>query len=153
MADRFSNMKSVLLRFFYCFLILLFSQSALSAWNQGSIDEEKAKAVKRLERRKMGFEKYLAQQKEWDKKRVANAFKQKEIRKKHSERKEKARLKFVRKTQSFPEQAYRNFLKKRRKIQQSLRKAREDYRVVQKELRKVFKNKKYRISGKKEFKL
>ena len=129
------------------------SFSALAGLGTPDINQQKLKAIQRLAKRKKAFEEYLALQKSWEQKRDAVAFKQKKIRRDFQRKKEEARKKFVRKIKKKDIESYRKFMEKRRQRRQFLQRAQANYQVMQRALRKVYKNKKYRISGKKEFKL
>ncbi len=135
------------------FSFLLACPAAFAGWGGKSLSERKQKEIKRLELRKIGFDAYQKKLEGLDKRRLATADKQKVIRKKYADKKEKARKGFVRKTSVFPKQAYRAFIEKRRQKRKQLEQSRHEYSIVQKELKKIFKNKKYRINGNKEFKL
>ena len=117
------------------------------------IQMTKKKAIKRLKARKIGFEEYLAQQNQREKKRLSVADKQKVRRQKYYEKKQLARKKFTREQRKFPKRDYIKFIESRNKRNDKLEKARQAYGVMQRELRKIYNNKKYRIDGKKEYKL
>lgn len=135
-------------------LFLIFSTStAFADWGWGSLSEQKKKAINKLERRKKGFDAYLKEQDKREKKRWSDAFKQKVLRKEYAERKDKARKSFIRTTASFPQAAYKKFLVKRKAKRAYIERARREYSSVQKQLKEVFNDKRYKISGKKEFKL
>lgn len=141
-------LKAILI---FCFLVC--GSSAIAEWGGDNLSQRKQKEIKRLELRKKGFDAYQKKLQEADKRRLATAYKQKVIRKKYADKKEKARKGFVRKTSVFPMQAYKRFLAERRQKRRQLEKARSEYSVVQKQLKKIFKNKRYLIDGNKEFKL
>lgn len=135
-------------------LILFYGPSQVwSAFEQKTLKQEKKEAVELLLKRKVGFEKYQKRLKEWNQKRLARAYKQKEVRQRMAEKKEMARKNFIRNNDEFPRQAYRKFLADREKRKKVLNKSRKEYAKMQKEMQKVFENKKYRIDSNKEYKL
>lgn len=136
------------------FLTLMLTQFAFGGWAKGTLVEQKRHIRQHLLARKKGFDKYLKKRQQMDKKRRAKAYQQKILRKAYEEKKEQARKNFHRsQQQAFPQQAYKEFLRKRQQQRQKLEQARKEYVKFQEELEKVFKNEKYRIDGKKEFNL
>ena len=142
-----------MLRFLVLILSLIIVPNAHAAWQSGSASQMKKETVSRLEARKKGFDQHQEAKKKWKEQRLARANEIKGIRKRHYDKMEKARKGFKRVKVPFPKQAYKTFLKQRKTKRGQLETARKDYRKVQKELKKVYQNKKYRIDGNKEFEL
>lgn len=137
-----------------CILSLLIGHSsAIAGWRNLSVEKQRKSEIKRLEKRKQGFDSYLAAQAKREKARLAVAYKMKAVRKEEALKKEKARRNFRRKYQEFPASDYRKFIKRRDLRIQQNRKNRTEYSKVQKELKKIFESRKYKINGKKEFNL
>ena len=134
-------------------VIILTSFHCFAFTSQDNVTTLKKEAKKRLLARKKGFDKHQKRLKDLDKKRLAKAYKMKKIRKTVADKKEKARKSFVRKKYPFPKKAYRDFLSKRENQRKFHKKARQGYTQVQDEMEEVFKNKKYRIDGKREYDL
>lgn len=134
-------------------LFILFSIPAFGFTSKKSVETLKSEARNRLLQRKQGFDKHQKRLRDLEKRRLATAYKMKAIRKAHADKKEKARKGFVRKKFHFPKKSYEEFLQKRRDRRQQNEKARVGYKEVRKEVEKVFKNKKYRIDGRREYNL
>jgi ABC-type multidrug transport system fused ATPase/permease subunit len=142
--------------FFYLYLTSFLLGLALSPQKglaKDSLQDLKAKAIKRLKARKKGFDAYQKKLEEFEKKRWADADKMKDIRKAYAEKQEKARRAFVRRQRVISKEAYQEFIAKREIHRAKRLKARESFSYIRKELNKVKKDKRYRISGKKEFNL
>ena len=133
--------------------VLIVWEGALAQFKQGALEQEKNQAIERLQARKKGFDQYQKRLQEWEQKRLARANEIKKKRAKAKKRRDKARRNFVRVTEEFPKNAYRDFMAKRKRQRVKLKESRKDYAEMQKVLKKVFENKKYRIDGRKEFKL
>ena len=146
-------METMLKRTLFLCICSLMVTPSLGGWNAVSLQEKKQRAVKKLKARKVDFDKYQKMKTDWESKRLSVAFKQKKIRKKYADQKEDARRKFRRTTEVFPVNDYRKFLSERREKRQKLEKSRQNYSKMQNELKKVFKNREYKIDGNKEYQL
>ena len=123
------------------------------AWSQQSLSQRRVKEIKRLKQRKKAFEAYLKKQEQLKKARLSRVHGQKALRLKYAQRKEKERKNFVRPSRKNLQKAYKSFVLKREKNQKRKEKARQSYSSMEKELKKLLKDQKYRVSGKKEFQL
>lgn len=146
--------EGVLVNRVFSLLIVIFGyQSVFAAWGQESIAQQKTRAIKKLSARKKSFDQFHARKSKWQQQRLARAGEMKGIRKKHADRKERARRGFVRTTNVFPKKAYRKFLANRKVRRAELEVGRQQYGKMRKQLDTIYKNKKYNIDGKKEFEL
>lgn len=138
---------------FHFFLCLCLASPVFGKNRSSAVAKKKRQAIQRLDARKKAFDQHIARKKKWNQQRRAVAFKQKEIRKRYSEKRDKARREFTRPKRSFPIKDYRAFLAQRKKRRDHLRQSRLDFSQLRKQLKRVHKNKKYRINGNKEFDL
>ena len=111
------------------------------------------KAKKRLIQRKKAFEAHQAAKKRREKQRLSDIAKIKKERKRLFEKQESARRNFVRKTEVFPQKAYRRFIQRREERWAMEEIHRRNYQYLSHEMKRVFKNKKYNINGRREFDL
>lgn len=133
---------------------LVIAQTSLAEGGAGfDFDKTKNGEIQRLKKRKMSFDEYLKEQQRLEDKRMEKADQMKGVRKVYAERLEKARKSFHRNNTTFPVGAWRNFIKERDQKEIAFEKARRNYGQMQKELRRIYDNREYKIDGNKEFKL
>lgn len=142
-----------MIRFVIIFIIFISPSVYADTSSRWASKETIEQAQKRLLKRKKAFLKHLAAEEEREKLRRSKAGQQKAIRQKYAKQKERARKKFRREEYKFPVEAYKKFVEKRERKNKKLEKARHHYSNIQHKLREVYKSKRYRINGNKEFKL
>lgn len=142
-----------MIRFVVIFLIFNSPSIYADTDSRWATEETMEQAQERLLKRKKAFIEHLAAEKERERLRHSKAEQQKAIRQKYAERQERARKQFRREEHKFPVEAYKKFVENRKRKNKKLEQARQHYSKIQHKLREVYKNKRYRIDGNKEFKL
>lgn len=143
-------MKSLaVLAFILCLTHLAWPRDLSSV----EINTRKQAAIKKMQARRMSFEMYLAEQEKRATRRESVIDGQKKVRRAYSLKMELARKNYKRIENHYPLDLYKKFVKIREIRKKKLKKARQEYSAMKKELYKIYNNKKYRIDGKKEFKL
>lgn len=146
-------MKHVKFILFLSILTLCCSGFASQQQKNSNLSKRKQAAIKRMEMRKKAFEEHLLFEKNRELRRTARVNEIKKVREARAKEKEAARRNFRREKRSTSNAAYWKLVEQRRKERRQAEEARKKYSHIERQLRKVYQNKKYKISGNKEFNL